>query len=182
MTLIEILLATFILALGLVGIMSMVPAVVRQARGTLQTTQGASVAQNARASLVRQRLDLYSSEYGTGIDTAIDLSAGTYTNDHLRIGSHPLEHHGLDDTDVDNLTILPDYRYENDEGETFVLSVPRGFEEDEPYAWTALVNFRPDPDVSENPYYAIELYVYFPAPYGGARTVYRTSFVMRRIN
>ncbi len=110
MTLLEILLATFILALGLVGVMSLVPVAIRQAGRATQSTVAASVAQNAKASV--KALTLYYN--GSSHNVAGDQGYLDWVGDE-RSGTFEIPE-GLEDSDLAN--------------DEFA-------EEDRPFAWKA---------------------------------------------
>ncbi len=158
MTLLEILIATFILALGLMGVMSLVPVAIRQSADAIQKTHAASVAQSAKVSLMQGYLDLAREE--------------TLFKDHLdwEAGPTSVPHPALWDEEEDEW-LSDDYGYfihHNEElNEYFVLADPG---EERSYAWQAEI------ERLDDRYLKVELSVYFPPPY--RREVYRTTFLM----
>ncbi len=156
MTLLEILLATFILLFGIMGVMSLVPLAIHQAADALQKPNAASVARSAKVSLMRGRLEL-DDNGGTSFKDTLD-----WDQDNVRI-PHP---------DLDNGTgwiVDDEYIYHNEElDEFFVLADP---DNERSYAWRA------EMEKLEDPYWQVRLTVYFPPPY--RREVYRTTFLIR---
>ncbi len=172
MTLIEVLIATFILALGLVGIMSLVPVAIRQAGDALQPSYAASVAHNAKVSLMRGQLDLYSSAYG--LETGISLNPEDYTESILVIGDHPDTPAGVSVFDFTAAGVSNEYIFDTGTAQ-FVRDVPEGEDFYRLHGWTAMVDFEPDGAGSR--LYHVEISVYFPSPFE-YREVYRTTFIV----
>lgn len=165
MTLLEILMATFILALGLVGVMSVVPVAIHHARGAIHTSRGASVAQSAKVNLKNFRL-----HHDDNGDTDFSGHEGTW-------GALPdfLIDEGLIDNPDTYIVQHPD---QEGNDVLYVLDDPDP-DAQRPYAWRVeeedIVIFG-----DRDQYRRVTLTVFFPPPYGSDRVAYSKTFTMRR--